>query len=177
METNDFKAPATRKLRLAPLQPSALPAHPALANSGSSSASVSLAAFVREVLDEALAFSDSVMPSTFQKKGSPKSSAPAAAKVQLLSSDVLKGEAWFARRSEHVDGARDGSASFAEFERGLFHDHSVHEMDYTPDVFDAFKVLDYSEGVAGVGDFGGWSDVGMERRFFLPPLLLAACFS
>lgn len=161
METTDFKATSTRKLRLAPLQPSALPAHPSLPTSSSS---VSLSAFVCEVLNEALAFSDTIIPTTFQNKGSPKSSAPSTAKVQLLTSDVLKGETWFARRSEHKDAAVDGSASYQEFEDGLYCNHSVHEMEYTPDVFDAYKVLDYRAEITRVDSFDKWRNVEMECK-------------
>ena len=34
---------------------------------------------------------------------------------------------------------------------GLLREHSVHEMEYTPDVYDARKVLDWREEVAMEG--------------------------
>jgi len=161
METNGFRAPSTRKLRLASLPPSALPGHPLLEGSGSLA---SLSEFVCEVLDEALAFSESAIPTTFQPKGSLKNSSPSTAKVQLLSSDVLKGEAWFARRSEHKDVPSEGTASYQEFENGLYYNHSVHEMDYTPDVFDACKVLDYQDQISQDESFRNWRAVEMESE-------------
>lgn len=153
METSAFKSPATRKLRLQPLPPSQLPAHPLLAPLQPASHALAAMPFAHEVLAEAVAFTDTVVPETFQKKGSPKSSDPSHAKVQLLSSDLIKGEAWYARQSEHEDRAERGTATSAEFVAGLFDEHSVHEMEYTPDVFDAYKVLDWQEQMRAEGRF------------------------
>ena len=85
-----------------------------------------LITFVEEVLEQATIFVEDILPTTFKKRGL-KDSAPAAAKVELLSRDITmaeihdvpwinssiprnwsgnKGkkpaEAWFARRSRHV---------------------------------------------------------------------------
>lgn len=162
-ETNDFKSRATRKLRLQPLPISTLPPHP-LCQKLQSSSSVDLKAFVHEVLSEAVEFSDTVVESTFRKRGSPKKSPPSTAKVQIFDCDLISGEAWFARQSIHENAPLAGTASFDEFEKGLFDDHSKNEHDYTPSTFDAFKVLDWSEQISAVEEFGEFEEVAMESE-------------
>ncbi len=121
--------------------------------------------FVKTILDSAVDFIDETLPSTF-KPGSDKSSAPAKAKIQLLRRDItakelskvdwlgskiprhppdnVPSEAWFARRSRHANQRSDGTADFSEFDYGLRVDHCKHEGEYTPDVFDTYKVLDWT---------------------------------
>lgn len=122
--------------------------------------------FIKAILDEATTFVDISIPRTFFE-GSLKSSPPSTAKVRLLkrtiSSDELSqipwegpriprkappgvkppSEAWFARSSTHKNQNIKGSADFSEFDFALRADHSQHEREYTPDVFDDFKVLDW----------------------------------
>lgn len=169
-QTDASKTPATRKLRLRPLKPQDLPVHPSLASLQSHrSQDVDLRTFVREVLDEAVNFSDSVVPSNFQKKGSSRSSPPSAAKVKLLSSDLMKGESWFARQSVHENAPLEGTASFDEFEAGLFDNHSQNEMAYTPTIYDAHHVLDWSEQIKQIQDDFGveYEEVVMESASIL----------
>lgn len=151
METEGFKSPKTRKLRLKPLLPSDLPSHSQLASLQSAGKQIDIQAFIREVLTEAVDFTDSLLHETFQKKGSPKSSPPSTAQVQLLQSDLMKGETWFARHSTHVNAAQQGTANYAEFEEALLREHSVKEAEYTPDIFDHHKVMDWSAEIAGFG--------------------------
>jgi len=131
METSAFKNPHVRKLRLSPpLEPNELPPHPLLSSLQTQTyLPGDLIAFTNEVLREAIAFTDGVVPTTFKNNGSPKSSLPSVAKVQLLSSDLIKGEMWFARQSYHEDRAGDGTATYHEFEAGLFRNHSPHEKE------------------------------------------------
>ena len=164
-QADNSNSQVTRKLRLQPLKPEELPTHPELASlQDKRSSDVDLRTFVREVLDEAVNFSDSVIPSNFQKKGSSKSSPPSSAKVSVLSSDLIRGETWFARQSVHENAPLDGSASFDEFEAGLFDNHSENEMAYTPTVYDARRVLDWGEQIRPIqNDFGAeYEEVVME---------------
>ncbi len=125
-----------------------------------------LTSFVKEVLDQATSFVDDVLPATFAEDNE-RSSSPAVAKVRLLKRNIdgqqlskipwsasnvprkarfptgHQGEAWFARRSRHASHSQEGTAEFPEFEQGLMVDHSKHEQEYTPDVFDAYHVLDW----------------------------------
>ena len=158
MENNEAKDQRTRKLRLQPLSPNDLPPHPDLKDLQPLNHKVDLRHFIQEVLNEATDFGDSVIPSTFQNKGSPKSSPPSAAKVQLLSSDLIKSESWFARQSLHENAPLDGTASYDEFEDFIFHDHSKHEKEYTPAVYDAHKVLDWSEDISTMEEGGGFGE-------------------
>ena len=174
VKTDDFKNQATRKLRLKPLKPHDIPSHPILASAQTARSSApELRDFVREVLKEAVDFSDSVIPSTFQTKSSSRKSPPSAAKVKLLSSGLIQGESWFARQSVHEDAPLDGSASWDEFEQGLFDNHSQNEMAYTPTIFDAHKVLDWSEQIKErQDDFGvEYEEVAMESTVPLIRLL------
>lgn len=147
-----------------------------------------LTTFIREVLDQAKEFIDDIVPSTFQE-GSLKSSAPSSAQVRLLSrvipsiqlnqipwstsrilrrlpQDALKsGELWFARRSIHPNRSHEGTADFSEFDHGLRVDHSEHEQEYTPEVFDLYKVLEWDLQNEG-GDLviDDYSDIRMTSR-------------
>jgi len=110
-------------------------------------------------------------------KSDAKESTPSKAPVELLVHEIKKGdipkearpggdvdtvEAWFARTSIHENAAKDGTASWEEFDSGLRADHSQHEMDYTPGVRDAHRVLDWSSALAELqGKIGAWEDVGM----------------
>lgn len=170
-ETQDFHSPKTRKLRLQPLHISALPMHPSFtATTIEKTSHPPLRAFVLEVLAEAVAFSDEIVPQQFQKRGEPKPSQPSVAWVQVLGSDLLQGESWFARRSVHVDEAGLGSAGWGEFVGGLFEEHSLHEAEYTPGVFDARKVVGWEEEVKSVEVEEGWESyesVAMESMSLL----------
>ncbi|KAI9663458.1 MAG: hypothetical protein M1831_002467 [Alyxoria varia] len=165
METTYAQSSGQRRLRMQPLTPEQLPPHPTL-STAQSQQNVDLTKFAREVLEEALEFSDTVIASTFQKKGSPRPSPPSTANVQLLSSDLIKGESWCARQSVHENAPLDGTASYDELEGVLFHDHSEHEMGYTPGIFDAHKVLDWSEQLSAIAvEFGEpFDQVSMESK-------------
>lgn len=128
-----------------------------------------LISFMEEVLEQATVFIDDTIPNTFKKSGL-KSSPPAIAKVELLRRNISKeeiqaipwindsvprnwsngekpAEAWFARRSRHANHSSEGTADLDEFDCGLRHEHSKHEQEYTPDVFDSYRVLDWSEQI------------------------------
>lgn len=64
----------------------------------------------------------------------------------------LGSEHWFARRSVHKDISskdpkRPGHASWAEFVYGLRDDHSKHEADFTPSLYDARCVVDWTDAL------------------------------
>ena len=130
-----------------------------------------LISFMEEILDQAAIFVDDTLPATF-KEGGLKESKPSSAKVQLMKRMISpaeikeipwinasiprnwsanragkSGEAWFARRSRHANHSSEGTADLDEFDYGLRHNHSEHERDYTPDVFDSYKVLGWSEQI------------------------------
>ncbi|KAI9674518.1 MAG: hypothetical protein M1817_001856 [Caeruleum heppii] len=52
-------------------------------------------------------------------------------------------EIWFARRSFHANNLAAGNATFEEFKQGLKTRHAENERAYTPDVVDAWKVLQW----------------------------------
>lgn len=142
--------------------------------------------FVKELLDQATGFVDDVVPRTFSEANEKRSS-PAAAKVKVLKRELdaqqlsqiiwatgkiprqvrppseLRGEAWFARRSCHANQSQQGTASLAEFELALLVDHSEHEQEYTPDVYDARHVLTWDAETmsTGLGTGEAYSHVRM----------------
>lgn len=128
-------------IHLAPFNLNQIPAHPQLKAHQAPSSSPSLRTFITELLTEAIIFSDDFVPSTFKRKGQPKKSGASTAPVQLLAWTDEKGagaggsqaEYWFARQSVHEDVRKKGTADWEEFENGLYREHSVHEMEYTPD--------------------------------------------
>ncbi|TKA78947.1 hypothetical protein B0A49_02088 [Cryomyces minteri] len=149
-------------LHLRALRPHDLPAHPLL-SPYQTATSPDLSTFMTSILSDATTFMDTTLPSTF-RPGAVKSSLPSAARVQLLSREISAGEgkaeAWFARRSTHTPQPSSGNASFAEFEAGLLDEHSLHESEYTPGVFDAWKVLDWGAEIAALSRAGGEGEVG-----------------
>ncbi|KAK3063123.1 hypothetical protein LTS18_002687, partial [Coniosporium uncinatum] len=167
-------------VRLHVLPPTSLPAHPLLTHLQQSTLLTPLLAFILQILTEASALITTSLPHHFAQKSASKPSPPSAASVELLAHSVPadklppetcagsgreKGENWFARRSRHVNDAREGTASWAEMDGHLRVGHSLNEKAYTPDVFDARLVLDWDEEIRGVGGEGegegwqGWQEV------------------
>jgi hypothetical protein len=128
--------------------------------------------FLRAILDEGSAFlNKSTLQSKFISQSS-KSSPPSTSNVQILKRDIassemdriswdsppvprrkpraLGAEHWFARRSRHPNVSskeKKGSASWEEFVFGLRDQHSKHECDFTPTLYDAHHILDWNEEV------------------------------
>ena len=68
----------------------------------------------------------------------------------------------FSRKSTHINKPETGTATWEEFDSGLRVQHSEHEREYTPDVFDSFKVLDWNAETDALGDeVGEYRDVKM----------------
>jgi Protein of unknown function (DUF3074) len=131
-----------------------------------------LLTFLRAILEEGGAFLDkSTFQSTFKSQGS-KSSPPSTTTVQVLKRDissseiekiswdslpiprrkprVINVEHWFARRSRHANVSskeKKGSASWDEFVFGLRDEHSKHECEFTPTLYDAHHILDWNEEI------------------------------
>lgn len=180
---NDETAQTRNIIYKRALQPSSdLPPHPKLVNETTSS--VSLSAFAATALNEGRAFLNTELGpgGRFKTKGKGERKAnPSAAGVKVYAFDRPGGthgreEAWFARVSRHRPAAEPGTAGFAEFDFGLRAEHSKHEMEYTPDVFDAFELVDY--GVVEAVE--GWEDVEvkiMEMCHHIPFPLLNRVFA
>ncbi|KAL8948686.1 MAG: hypothetical protein Q9222_005154 [Ikaeria aurantiellina] len=148
--------------------------------------------FIKEILDQAVTFSDDTVQNDFTP-GSEKSSKPSSAKVQLLRHEITEdqisqidwinskvprrivdrnletNETWFARRSRHVNRQEHGTAAFAEFDYGLRVSHSEHEGEYTPDVFDTYKVMDWAvndDSSEEESNFAGYRNITMSKAFY-----------
>lgn len=153
-------------IRLAPLATDELPAHPSLATASRPD----LAAFALALLDQG---EHLLRPENFNiyfKHHSMKSSPPSNNEVEVLSTEVsasklnsihwdtdqvlrkkpaqLEDEFWYARRSQHHNVPNKhnspGTASWDEFQFGILYDHSKHEMDFTPTVYDARPIIDWN---------------------------------
>ncbi|KAK5461242.1 hypothetical protein LTS15_003305 [Exophiala xenobiotica] len=107
-------------------------------------------------------------------------------------------EHWFARRSVHRDissKSKDtpGHASWDEFVFGLRDEHSKHEMEFTPTLYDARPVADWKGQIhkmeeEGQGGGFGFKGKGKEARYTnvslgvyemchaIPPPLMPRCF-
>ena len=153
----------------------------------------SLPDFLKTILIEAVGFVDNTVPNTFSPM-STKSSPPASAEVEVLKrsispSEVLHalskpskvsrdrsipttittGEPWFARRSRHANHSNDdSSANYPEFDHGLRVDHCEKEREYTPDLFDSYRVLDWDEQTKGLQLGNGFEEVDMRSRSSFP---------
>lgn len=161
-------------IRLAALDVEELPDHPSFESNASGSTSASrpdLLSFALTLLDQGR---DLLLPTQFNlqfKHHSQKSSPPSNNEVEVLSSSVpaseiaslpwgtddvprrkpskLSDEFWYARRSYHhnlsVRRNSPGTASWDEFVYGLRDNHSKHEFDFTPTIYDAHHVINWNE--------------------------------
>ena len=170
-------------IRMRALKIDELPVHPELSSQQSSAPDLN--SFVSAALKEANTFVTKYWSSKFSVKDTNKQSPPSTASVKLFTHEIkatdltkeLQGagcgdETWFARTSVHDNEAKSGTASWQEFDNGLRVDHSQHEKDYTPDVYDAHKALDWSTELEARGrKVGGWEDVHvsiMEMAHHIP---------
>lgn len=142
--------------------------------------------FVQAILDDAIRF----LNETEFKACSEKSSTPAKAKVQLLKRSIsaqelskmdwigskipryppgsFEGEEWFVRRSFHANRQEKGTAKFTEFDYGLRVDHCAHEGEYTPAIFDTYKVLDWTNSGTSTeeeSNYGGYKHITMSGTY------------
>ncbi|PSK57932.1 hypothetical protein B9Z65_9134 [Elsinoe australis] len=171
---NGISAQLGLRVRLRRLKPNELPHHPELASLQSFSKPCDPKTFARDVLAEAEIFTTEYWPKKFKVKSSSKSSPPAKAPVELSGHEVdvnempdgVRGgaisgtaETWFARSSVHENKAERGTAEWSEFEKYLLDDHSEHEKEYTPAVYDAHKVLGW--GSTNLEGITGWEKVEM----------------
>ena len=148
-----------------------------------------LAPFIKTILDEAITFVDKTISSTFTDSGF-KSSPPSIAKVRLLKRTITgdelsqipwktsiihrtppqgikkASEAWVARGSTHTNQSLTGTASWSELDSALRTEHSYHERLYTPDVFDAYKVLEWELGPDPADmTIGKYSEIAMSSEY------------
>ena len=165
----------------------------------------SLPTFLSAVLSEASKFVGATVPSTF-KVSSTTSSKPSTSDVQILKrsfpskevddavnrqdtplvrsggKDVERrkipqdGENWFVRKSVHASKAEEGTAEWGEFDAGIRMEHNENEMAYTPDVYDAFRVVDWDAQTEklGKGEVPGYEGVQMRSKSTLDTTTVGA---
>lgn len=164
-----------------------LPAHPDLAiHPPSSDVQPDLQQFIASVLAEGDSFITKYLPSVVKVRTAKKTVPPSKATVQLAehyipeselpaTAKTKDGESWFMRSSLHVNEKATGTGDWEEFEKALLDRHSQHEMDYTPDVFDAHYVLGWDDQLQAIGNkVGEWEKVEMnifEMAHKIPPPL------
>ncbi|KAL1306461.1 hypothetical protein AAFC00_005159 [Neodothiora populina] len=180
------------KVRLHEYPASELPAHPDLAPYQTSGDQPDLKSFIISTLSEGNSFVTSYIPAVIKVRTSQKTVPPSKATVQLAAHRISaarlpaearteSGESWFVRSSLHKSEKAAGTADWEEFEEALLDNHSQHEMDYTPDVFDAYRVLSWDEELAKMGNIvGSWEKVEMgifEMAHKIPPPLTNRVFS
>ncbi|RMY68865.1 hypothetical protein D0863_06830 [Hortaea werneckii] len=185
--------PLGKLVRMRALKPSEIPIHPELGPQQVTAHCPELVAFLAEALNESESFMAAFIPSSFKIKGRGRPSPPSHAKVDLLEREINGGEVncvhptvpasrvaetWFVRRSIHENAAKEGTASWQEFDEGLRQNHSQHEMEYTPGVRDAHLVLSYDDMIgdrtSDIRQISEWTDVQMnvmEMVHNIPPPL------
>ena len=73
----------------------------------------------------------------------------------------VEDENWFVRRSVHKNESSktgEGTASWSELVFGLKEQHSKHEQDFTPTLYDAHYVLDWNDEIRKLPKQGGRSE-------------------
>jgi hypothetical protein len=154
----------TSYLRLKPLPFSSVPPHPSVTQNTEYHQQPELNTFLTTVLTEAQTLITTTIPQHFKQDRKLRSSAPSSAKVQLSTSTGGSGveDYWVCRKSIHTDSStKKGSASWAEFEKGLRENHSENEMDYTPSVASVEHLVKWPV----VESLGGWRGVDMHGLF------------
>lgn len=108
-------------------------------------------------------------------------------KIRRTKPNDIQDEHWFTRRSIHnaiSHKLQPGTASWEQFIFGLLHEHSKHEQDFTPNLFDAHPVVNWDGQVRKLAEEGGlrregWFDVNIgvwEMCHDLPGILGPRCF-
>ena len=149
----------------------------------------SLSSFLAAVLSEAQTFVDTTLPATFEV-GSEKSSAPSISKVRILKRNITptelssvpwssskiarrvdaqlkaggEGEAWFARLSLHPNRREEGTADFEELDEAVRIEHNEHEREYTSNIFDSYRVLDWDRETLALGQLDTFEDIQMRSK-------------
>lgn len=175
--TNEPPPALGSRVRLHQVSASQLPAHPDLApyqeGASSSTPQTPFEPFVTSVLNEANTFITKYLPAVITTRSAKKTVPPSNATVQLAEYTIpapslpaeartAGGESWFIRSSLHEGEKKTGTADWEEFEGALLDRHSEHEQDYTPDVFDAHRVISWHDELAAVGGkVGIWEKVEM----------------
>lgn len=164
-------------MRLHEYPASKLPAHPELAAYQSGGSPADLESFITAALSEGETFLTEYLPGVIKVRSAKRTVPPSKATVQLAEHSIAagelpndaktpSGESWFLRSSIHEDEKKAGTGDWEEFEGALLDNHSQHEMDYTPDVFDAHKVLGWDEELDAIGrKIGPWEKVEMDSKF------------
>jgi hypothetical protein len=86
---------------------------------------------------------------------------------------AIEAEHWFARLSRHPNISskeKKGSANWDEFVFGLRDQHSKHEYDFTPTLYDAHHIMDWNEEVRVLeneGKLGPYSHATMSSKLHL----------
>ncbi|WPG98767.1 Hypothetical protein R9X50_00156300 [Acrodontium crateriforme] len=189
-----FSASSLGKIvRMRALGPSEIPAHPELATLQINSETPALDVFIKELLIEAEGFTTGYLPKNFNIKSKGKQSPPSIATVDLFTREIpmselpkdarpslgqRSAETWFARTSIHENVPKNGSATWDEFDNGLRVNHSQNEKDYTPNIYDAHMVLDWTNEISKItqssDSMGGWENLElriMEMAHKIPPPL------
>jgi hypothetical protein len=167
-------------IRMRELTAVQLPEHDAL-QKYQHSAPVEITRFVSDALTEGRNFMKDYLPTASKVVDPTKASPPATATVEVRHHKVHKdlpeakpvygatsgkeshsAENWFGRTSIHENASKEGTASWQECYDGLKSNHSLHEVDYTPDCINAHKVLDWKSQLAAHEKIGEWEDVTME---------------
>lgn len=163
----DVPPPMGPLIRLYPKSLSTVPSHPSLPSSPNQPA---ISTYTTALLAEAHAFITKIVPRVFAAEGKARASRPSPALVELSSHKVAQAEVpfesrpagatgvaetWTARASEHDNAAREGTASWEEFEEGVGEEGMGVEGEKQHVVLDWGKELDAETG-AGVGE---WEDV------------------
>jgi hypothetical protein len=80
-----------------------------------------------------------------------------------------KNDRWFARYNEFEKDIHD--QHWDELDHVLRQNHSKHEQNYTPEVFDHTIMLRWDENWADAERFSGMKDISLESKSQFPPFL------
>lgn len=151
-----------RRLVLKPLGMNDIPPHPDL--EGHQSNPPDLSTFLGELFAEAKAEDFS----TFQKIGTLNDhiSTDIPVRVEKLKNkDEENGDVWFARRSEHEERK---PLKFLDFYNYVTSNHEQYEMRYTPNIYEANVLLEWSKETSAVPKVPWMGGFEMRSMLLLP---------
>lgn len=136
-----------------------------------------LASFVKTVFDDAKRWN----PPSWKQTGKYVENKVGLEPVNISQYMTKKHDRWFARYNEFYDGAHD--QHWEELDHVLRDNHSDHEAEYTPDVFDHQCLVKWNEGLDEAERASKMKDISMESKspsaisFYYPPMLLNRLFA
>ena len=72
------------------------------------------------------------------------------------------------RKSRHVNKKGEGTLDWPELDHAVRVEHNEHEREYTGEIFDSYKVLDWDGETTSLGQVENYEDIKMRSILSIP---------